>query len=631
MIQRNQLWFNVPSSKYVGKIMENDFTLANWTEEGAANYTNNGSSIAMSGGGAITDLYYYNAYSTCLENISWSATATIDNLTAGGFGVGLRSRNAYFGGGIGRGACVQLQVAGPDSGKLKFYSGSTLIQTSTSVLSFNIGDQIKLTYEFVGDTWYFYAENLTTSQLITDSYQFTDYTSPESLPYLTNTCSPCLWTFGGSQTVTNFKLESFQAKGVDVVVVGDSKAKGYFSGSFANRFCNIAGFTSNSGGSDGIIHVELRLSELLKINPKNVVLYIGCNDVRAGTSNAVWQASYNNVVNTLTTAGITVWNCLPSPENVLDLTALKNWIQSNQSNIIDLWTPFLTGASGLKTYYSPDNIHPNSDAQALIANIIKYELGISAIDPYAQTYADRISLGATETQYVDTFVKGLKSDGLWTKMIAVYPFMGASATNHKWNLKEPANADGAYRINFSGGWTHSATGAKPNGTTGYADTNLLCSNTATDSASISYYSRENAYTNTIDMGGGNDAAQFLILELNRNAAGGVVSTIVNSNTRTGPLGVGDQGSKGFYVGSRTAANSQKLYKNGIAIQTSGAASSGTTNYRIIVSAYDSPSGVVSHSSKEVCFSHVGSGLNDTEAANLYTRVQTLQTLLNRNV
>lgn len=617
-------------SNKIGVIMQNTFT--NWTSEGTATFTNNGTSIAMSGGnGTTTNLYYYNAYSTCLENINWSVTATIDNLTTGGFGVGLKSRNAYFGGGIGRSACVQFQVAGVDSGKLKFYSGSTLIQTSASILSFSIGDQIKLTYEFVGDTWYFYAENLTTSQLITDSYQFTDYTSPESLPYLTNTCSPCLWTFGGSQTVTSFILSSQQQKGVDLVVIGDSKTKGYFAGSFANRFSNLLGFTNNAGAGDGIIHVELRISELIKIKPKNVVLHIGCNDIREGTASGTWQSAYNNVVNTLTSAGIVVWNCLPMPETTLNLTSLKSWIESNQVNLIDLWTPFLSGTSAIKSIYSTDNVHPNSDAQALIGNIINNGVGFSSIDPYAQTYADRISLGATETQYVDTFVKGLKSDGLWTKMIAVYPFMGASATNHKWNLKEPANADGAYRINFSGGWTHSATGAKPNGSTGYAETNMLQSTTSQNSASLSYYSREDAYTNSIDMGCGNDATDFLMLELNRNAAGGVVSTIVNSNTRTGPLGVGDQGSKGFYVGSRTAANSQKLYKNGVAIQTSSAASTGTTNYKIILSAYDGPSGIVAHSSKEVCFAHVGTGLDDTDVSNLNTRVQTLQTLLNRNV
>ena len=77
---------------------------------------------------------------------------------------------------------------------------------------------------------------------------------------------------------------------------------------------------------------------------------------------------------------------------------------------------------------------------------------------------------ATQQTAIDTLVKGMKADGIWTKMKAIYPFVGGTATTHKWNLKDPRDLDAAFRLVFNGGWTHSSNGALPNGTNGYADT-----------------------------------------------------------------------------------------------------------------------------------------------------------------
>ena len=79
---------------------------------------------------------------------------------------------------------------------------------------------------------------------------------------------------------------------------------------------------------------------------------------------------------------------------------------------------------------------------------------------------------ATQKSAIDTLVTGLKTDGIWTKMKAIYPFVGGTATTHKYNLKDPRDLDAAFRLVFNGGWTHSSTGALPNGTNGYANTNL---------------------------------------------------------------------------------------------------------------------------------------------------------------
>jgi hypothetical protein len=57
---------------------------------------------------------------------------------------------------------------------------------------------------------------------------------------------------------------------------------------------------------------------------------------------------------------------------------------------------------------------------------------------------------------------------------------------------------------FNGGWTHSATGALPNGTTGYANTFLVPSSTLSiNSIHLSYYSRTNNTSGGVDFGAQN--------------------------------------------------------------------------------------------------------------------------------
>ena len=61
-------------------------------------------------------------------------------------------------------------------------------------------------------------------------------------------------------------------------------------------------------------------------------------------------------------------------------------------------------------------------------------------------------------------------NNLSTKFDTIYPFIGGTASAHKYNLCNPLNTDAAYRLVFSGGWTHSPTGVLPNGANGYTST-----------------------------------------------------------------------------------------------------------------------------------------------------------------
>jgi hypothetical protein len=95
----------------------------------------------------------------------------------------------------------------------------------------------------------------------------------------------------------------------------------------------------------------------------------------------------------------------------------------------------------------------------------------SSFDPDAQAFITAAAItDPTQQTAIDNLVIGLKADGLWTNMQAIYPLVGGTASSHKWNLKDPRDLDAAYRLAFFGGWTHNSNGITGNGANTYADT-----------------------------------------------------------------------------------------------------------------------------------------------------------------
>jgi len=106
----------------------------------------------------------------------------------------------------------------------------------------------------------------------------------------------------------------------------------------------------------------------------------------------------------------------------------------------------------------------------------------------------------TQKSAINTLVNDMKGYGIWTKMKAIYPFVGGTATTHKWNLKDPRDLDAAFRLVFNGGWTHSSTGADPNGTNAYADTYLAPSLLINNNTHVSIYSRTDSNGSFCEIG-----------------------------------------------------------------------------------------------------------------------------------
>lgn len=232
-----------------------------------------------------------------------------------------------------------------------------------------------------------------------------------------------------------------------------------------------------------------------------------------------------------------------------------------------------------------------------------------------------------EANAVNNLVIGLKADGLWTKMSAIYPMVGGSSSTMKYNLKNPLDTDAAFRLVFNGGWTFSSNGALPNGTNGFADTKVNAfNNLSLNSTHFSVYSRTNSSGDKRDIGAhANTEGSALILNL-----GGLTYYKVNS-TIGNYLTVTNSNSQGNFMSNRTASNVITGWKNGVKVATGSNASTSLLNAPIYLGALWENSTASYFSDRQYAFASIGDGLTDAEALNLNTRVTTFQTALNRNV
>ena len=229
----------------------------------------------------------------------------------------------------------------------------------------------------------------------------------------------------------------------------------------------------------------------------------------------------------------------------------------------------------------------------------------------------------------NTLVTDLKTAGVFTKMKAIYPMVGGTATTHKFNLVNAQDSNAAFALSFIGGWTHSANGALPNGTNAYADTFFIPSvNGTLNSNHISYYSRTNSNTLEIEVGTSTSGGltPFSILQLRTT---GITYLCLNSTNIY--VTYTDANSLGFYVGSRTAVNVLKLFKNAATIGTGTTTASGLPNNQFSLAAYRYNTGVLYYSSKQCAFASIGDGLTDAEALAFYNAVQLFNTTLARQV
>lgn len=238
---------------------------------------------------------------------------------------------------------------------------------------------------------------------------------------------------------------------------------------------------------------------------------------------------------------------------------------------------------------------------------------------------------ATISSAINDLVLALKNNGLWNKCTAIYPFVGGSAATHKYNLKDPRDLDAAYRLTFSGSWTHNATGSVPTAAGTYADTHLKPSDIGQDSIHLSYYTPNNQeLSSSVAIMGGtytSGSNVFYLSDMNSNF---MYSGANGAETQLG----GTTGQSGLYILNRTASNAWGVtLPDGTARTSTSASTTPSSSLNIYIASLNfgpNPASTYPAIGVPCALATLGTGLTSPDIAALRTTAQNFETTLSRN-
>ena len=230
--------------------------------------------------------------------------------------------------------------------------------------------------------------------------------------------------------------------------------------------------------------------------------------------------------------------------------------------------------------------------------------------------ATGVTLTTPQEDAIDNRIIAAKADGVWTKWIAYYGFIGGTAASHAINWKNPSS----YLMTWNGTITHNASGVKST-SGGYGNTGINPSTTLTYTGiGLGYYLTEvKASEGSYDAGvlaGGNSCTITIF-----NGVGlfeqGTLYLGSTSNDR----------SKQYYSGNKVGTTAT-AYKNGVSVD-SGSAGSGTLPNGNIYILRLNYSTAYASTARMGSFT-INSGLTDSEETANYISELAFQTASGRN-
>lgn len=262
--------------------------------------------------------------------------------------------------------------------------------------------------------------------------------------------------------------------------------------------------------------------------------------------------------------------------------------------------------------------------------------GAVTLDPATTAFITAAGItDPTQINAINRLVLNYKGQGnlntsvdLWSVSTALYPYVGGSATTHMYNLKNPVDSNAAFRLSFSGGWTHNANGITGNTLNTFGNTFLRPSDLAQNSHRLLAYVRTDTGGAAFESIGGASNAAFtngLAFDTRRSTnshahysnSGFAVTTNAN---RTGLTGV-----------IRTASGSFKVFRNGVALYTVSTVSQTPLTINMYVGAQNNNGSLFNPTGQNLAFEVFGDGLSDANALIEYNIIQQFQQDLNRQV
>jgi hypothetical protein len=249
------------------------------------------------------------------------------------------------------------------------------------------------------------------------------------------------------------------------------------------------------------------------------------------------------------------------------------------------------------------------------------------IDTDAQAFLTASGItNSTITSAINTLVSDLKTNHIWNKMQAIYPFVGGTASTHKWNLKDPRDLDVAFRLTMFGGLVHDSNGVKGNAVNAYMNTFLNPREVLVGARmSMGSYIRQAPTGGGTQSDGVRDTSIASWIEIDYTGKNTRNNTQVDAIVFTPAV-------LRLCQTVRSASNRLDMYINGTSAgNTTVATTLLNPNYPIHIFSRDTDGTAGSFNSAQTSFFYIASSLTQAEAVTLNTIVTTFQTTLGRNV
>jgi len=371
----------------IGPVFQDDFSRdvlgTNWIIVGDVNAAMTGNELQLVQTNTVysRQMYYWPwLISSDAWTIRW--TQRFGALDGASKGVGVGIANFQAQGGDDRGYNGLVCGAGTNLGKMQLQESNGTNQIpvdSGPAMSLSAGDVVDCWLTRSAWTMTATASNRANAQVSSVAIEFSDAANLIA-PTISRVC---FYPLGGTVYLDDLSFSINHRKPARFIVIGASISDGYNASTAARRYISVVQSNFNetvcndSSSYNTTSNAVSILPEILAHEPGTAIVKIGSNDLTFGYPTNQWQSQYSNLVAQLEAAGVKVKHCFPTPHNNTDERPLKTWISAHyaSSNIIDTWTPLLSGSFGLKAAYdSGDGVHPNDAGHLLLGQIIRTNL-----------------------------------------------------------------------------------------------------------------------------------------------------------------------------------------------------------------------------------------------------------------
>jgi hypothetical protein len=256
----------------------------------------------------------------------------------------------------------------------------------------------------------------------------------------------------------------------------------------------------------------------------------------------------------------------------------------------------------------------------------------------ARTYLSAVvDAGGTVTSPMSaatiTMFTSIWSNELNTGMLYMYPFIGGTAGSNKFNALNPVDTNAGYRLTFNGGWTHSSSGATPNGVNAYANTFFTPNSAATltiSGGTLGFYSGTDSVGafSKCAMGSKSNLSDGWALYPKSNA--NVIDAFAWENNTGAPTTATNPSSLGGLAFTRTGTTVVSYVRRGVLFENVTKTATAKSTQPIYLGALNSNGTDGQYSVFRHQFTYAHTGLTSAQISTLDTIIQTYQTSLSRN-